>query len=851
MSNLISWINRVRWICPMPSWAYSHRGMREELVSSAPDSRNYKGIGIALLVIVIVCALIVTAVVLLTPPDTGPRVKNQRISLDEILHGEFQPNRFNGSWTSDTVLTFRNGDGALVSYDVFTKKLTNLVINTTFRTYNVYGTESYQISPDLRHLLLTVERKPKYRHSFEGKFKIYDIHKKHAYDLHSPGGPRSLLQFAGWGHRGSQLSVVWNNDLYYYNSVNAVPVRLTNDGESDVLFNAIPDWLYEEEILSSNKAMWFSPNGEKLCFAKFNDSKVDIQPIPRYGSELDPKANQYPKIEQLRYPKPGRPIPSVELFVFKTLPKEGDNSFPSAVVVKPPQSLRGKEYYVTIVSWIDDNRLLMNFLLRSQTQAVLAVCWDHNRKNSDYECAESQTETSHTGWVEINDQPLFDGERQAYFLPLPVNDGANGKFLHVAKISLATGERDYLTHGPFDIVSLKAYDKKNKFVYFLSTRENAPGEQHLYRVKDTKDDDKELECLTCDIGSGSANISDSPADLNVDIECSFVDAHFNPTADFYVRECLGPGIPSVALVDVVQNNTVVKIMDTNDRLRELVEIRAMPQVRNFSAPLTDKYNAAVRLLLPPGLRDEEIIKYPMVVDVYAGPGSIAIQERFVISWGHYLASKKNIIYASIDGRGSARQGETRMHEVYKHLGTIEVADQLAVVRYLKSMLHFIEEDHVALQGWSYGGYVTALALAQDSETDPVFCCGISIAPASNWLYYDAAYTERYMQNPSVNVGGYETADLTRQVDNIKNKKFFLIHGTLDDNVHYQQSMMLTQALVKKEILFSSLTYPDQRHQLSGVRAHLYRSMESFFDQCFNSNNAEEIGLMTVKARDRR
>lgn len=120
---------------------------------------------------------------------------------------------------------------------------------------------------------------------------------------------------------------------------------------------------------------------------------------------------------------------------------------------------------------------------------------------------------------------------------------------------------------------------------------------------------------------------------------------------------------------------------------------------------------------------------------YAGPGSIAIQERFVISWGHYLASKKNIIYASIDGRGSARQGETRMHEVYKHLGTIEVADQLAVVRYLKSMLHFIEEDHVALQGWSYGGYVTALALAQDSETDPVFCCGISIAPASNWLYY--------------------------------------------------------------------------------------------------------------------
>lgn len=112
-----------------------------------------------------------------------------------------------------------------------------------------------------------------------------------------------------------------------------------------------------------------------------------------------------------------------------------------------------------------------------------------------------------------------------------------------------------------------------------------------------------------------------------------------------------------------------------------------------------------------------------------------MQERFAVNWGHYLASNKNIIYATIDVRGSSRQGETRMHEVYKRLGTVEVADQLAVVRYLKSELPFIEEDHVALQGWSYGGYVTALALAQDSETDPVFCCGISIAPVSQWLYY--------------------------------------------------------------------------------------------------------------------
>ncbi|XP_018495147.1 inactive dipeptidyl peptidase 10 [Galendromus occidentalis] len=760
----------------------------EELVSSAPDSRNYKGIGIALLVIIIVCALIVTAVVLLTPPDTGPRVKNPRISLEEILTGAFQPNTYNGSWTSDTVLTFRRGNGDLVQYDVLKKETKVLVTSTTFRINNLGN--DYSISPDQRHMLMAVERKSKYRHTFEGKFKVHDVHKKHSYDLPQPssGNTKGFVQFAGWGNRGSQLIVVWNNNLYYYNSINSPPIQLTNDGVLDVVFNGMPDWVYEEEIFSSNKAFWMPASGNKLCFAKFNDSKVDIEPIPRYGSEKTPSVNQYTRIEELRYPKPGRPIPTVDLFVFKSLPKEGESSTPPAVQVRPPQSLRGKEYYVTMVSWIDENRLLVNFLHRNQTHAVLAVCSDQNRKNADYECVENNVESSETGWVDISQEPIYDAEKTAYFLKLPVNDGLRGKFFHVAKISLTNNERDYLTHGPYDIVDIRAYDKTKRLVYFMSGREEAPGERHLYRVRDTKEDENNVECLTCDMGGG--NFTD-PSES----ECTVLNAHFSPTADFYVRECLGPGIPTLALV-ATKNNTVVEIMDTNDRLRELVLSRAMPQVRNFQAPLTDSYNAAVRLLLPPGLRDEEIIKYPMVVDVYSGPGSLAVNGRFGVGWGHYLASRKNIIYATIDVRGSAGQGETRMHEIYKKLGVIEVRDQIAVVRYLKSELHFIQENHVAIWGWSYGGYVTGMALAKDTEQDPVFCCGISVAPVSNWLYYDAVYTERYMQLPTgnSNLFGYEKADLTRQVENIKSKKYMLIHGTLD-GTYRVYSMVNGEALL--------------------------------------------------------
>lgn len=148
-----------------------------------------------------------------------------------------------------------------------------------------------------------------------------------------------------------------------------------------------------------------------------------------------------------------------------------------------------------------------------------------------------------------------------------------------------------------------------------------------------------------------------------------------------------------------------------------------------------KIDASVTLLLPPTLRETEITKYPMLVHVYGGPGTQQVKQEYRVDWGHYISSKKNVIYASIDGRGSGFSGDKMLHAVYRRLGTVEIEDQQSVTRIISNEFDYIDKEKIGIWGWSYGGYATAMALATDSKTDPVFECGISVAPVTSWLFY--------------------------------------------------------------------------------------------------------------------
>uniref|UniRef100_A0AAQ5XWT9 Dipeptidyl-peptidase 4 n=1 Tax=Amphiprion ocellaris TaxID=80972 RepID=A0AAQ5XWT9_AMPOC len=234
-----------------------------------------------------------------------------------------------------------------------------------------------------------------------------------------------------------------------------------------------------------------------------------------------------------------------------------------------------------------------------------------------------------------------------------------------------------------------------------------------------------------------------------------------------------------------------------------------------------------QMFLPPGFKESK--KYPLLIDVYAGPCSQTADYAYTVNWATYLASTENIIVASFDGRGSGYQGDTLMHEIYKRLGTYEVEDQITATREFIKM-GFIDKDRVAIWGWSYGGYVTSMVLGSGSG---VFKCGMAVAPVSKWEFYDSIYTERYMLEPSKNLLAYTNSTVMERAKNFHSVQYLLIHGTADDNVHFQQAAEISEALVEEQVDFEAMWYTDKDHGLPGAaNRHVYTHMSHFLQRCF-------------------
>ncbi|XP_018328752.1 inactive dipeptidyl peptidase 10 isoform X2 [Agrilus planipennis] len=840
-----------------------HDHFDDELVSSNTTQRNWRGILIALLVIVVVLALIVTSVILLTPPDEGPRIKGARFRMQDFLGHDFQVLRFNGTWVSDDELLFKDQWGGISLLRASNLSTKTLMSNHTYLRLNPM---KYQLSPDHRFLLLAQNVQKIYRHSFRAQYTVYEIESSNSYPVrpypHSADHP--FLLYATWTPRGHSLVMVYNYDIYYRpapTSHNAY--RITKNAVPGILSNGIPDWLYEEEILGTNNAIWMSKDGHMMVFGSFNDSLVQEVKFPWYGS-VD-ENHLYPTIRSLRYPKPGTKNPEVILTV-------ADLADPSNIrmkEVKPPKEIAHSDYYFTAVSWVTLTEICVVWLNRPQNMSIVSIC-----KTPTWICHETQKIISTgQGWVDMGTSPLFGRDTSKYITIAPVRDGPAGFFKHAVSVNIPKARILPLTHGKFEVTRILAWDHLNDVIYFLGIPDNNPGQQHLYRA--TSEPPRKTGaslpppfCITCVkeppattmpyieygkyINSKTRHVDDDWLydDLTITTPptkkkksktdpsetapppCLYHNVIFSPGATYFVIECLGPNVPNSKLYKTsIPKPKLLLTLQDNSQLVKRISKMAQPQIKTFPVQISGGYQAHVRLFLPPGLREDEITRYPLVVQVYGGPGSQLVTERWRVDWNTYLAGNKDFIIAQIDGRGSGGQGQQLLHKVYYKLGTIEVSDQLEVTEYLRDTLHFIDKKRVAVWGWSYGGFVAALALANPKN---VFQCAIAVSPVTNWKLYDSAYTERYMGLPNVtdNYKGYDEADVSKKARLLKDKMFFLIHGTADDNVHLQQSMTLIKALSSSGTLFRQLIYPDEGHGLSGVKKHLYRSMDQFLDDCF-------------------
>uniref|UniRef100_A0AAQ4Q1Q9 Fibroblast activation protein, alpha n=1 Tax=Gasterosteus aculeatus aculeatus TaxID=481459 RepID=A0AAQ4Q1Q9_GASAC len=476
-------------------------------------------------------------------------------------------------------------------------------------------------------------------------------------------------------------------------------------------------------------------------------------------------AEQYPETVAIPYPKVGFNI-YTHVKLFVV-----DTTNPSRrTQVFAPASVASGDHMLCSVTWVTDQRVAAQWVTRKQNYVVVQV---YDFDESGWQEKQKFEQTSKTGWVgHYVPLPLFFAEDKLSFYKV-MSDTRGYKHIHLVK----DGKMTPVTSGRWEVIYISKLTKDAM--------------ESLGRGIFTSKGKDDVSCFLRD-------------------RCQYNSAYFSFNASYYRMDCYGQ-LPTVHPL------LKLSILEENKQLENILSEFQMP---------TMQYDLWYQMMLPPNFKKSK--KYPLLIHVYGGPCSQQVDYHFKLNWGTYLSSSNGIIVASFDGRGSGYQGDEIMHAIYRRLGTFEVEDQITAVRKFIDM-GFIDKDRIAIWGWSYGGYVTSMALGAGTG---LFKCGIAVAPVAKWEYYDAVYTERYMGNPKENSDFYKNSSVTARAKNFKTVDYLLVHGTADDNVHFQQAAQISKALVNVQVDFEAMWYTDKDHALTGSAFyHTYTLMSHFLQKC--------------------
>jgi dipeptidyl-peptidase-4 len=359
-----------------------------------------------------------------------------------------------------------------------------------------------------------------------------------------------------------------------------------------------------------------------------------------------------------------------------------------------------------------------------------------------------------------------------------------------------------VTSGNFDITELLGYDEKTKTVYYIAAEES-PMVRDVYSINLT--------------GQNKKKLSPKPGTNNVT---------FSEGYKFFINTNTNANTPAyISLHD--NQGKLIRVLEDNSKLVTVMKEYDLSPKEFFSFKTEENVSLNGWMIKPANFDKNK--KYPVLVTVYGGPGHNTVNDAWESQnylW-HQMLAQKGYIVVSVDNRGTQFRGEEFKKSTYKQMGKLETIDQIATAKYLGS-LAYIDKARIGIQGWSYGGYMTSLCMTKGAD---YFKTGIAVAPVTNWRYYDSIYTERFLQTPQENPSGYDDNSPINFVKLLKGK-YLLVHGTADDNVHYQNSIEMTTALVKANKQFDMFMYPDKNHGIYGgtTRLHLYTKMTDFITQ---------------------
>ncbi|XP_033021870.1 prolyl endopeptidase FAP-like isoform X1 [Lacerta agilis] len=732
------------------------------------------------------------------PAQQGTRVRNKGsnprpLTLKEYLDGDFGYKTISPYWISGNEYLHQFPEDDIILYNVEYQQSHTLLSNSVLKKVNA---TNYILSADQNFMLLESNYSKLWRYSYTASYHIYDLGNGAFVKGHElPHG----IQYIAWSPVGHKLVYVYQNNIYLKQGPREPAVQITTNGYWNEIFNGIPDWVYEEEMLAVKYALWWSPNAKNVAYLQFNDTGIPVIEYSYYGED------QYPRKIKIPYPKAGAKNPTVRVFVV-------DATHPEALgpkEVPAPAVIASSDHYVTWITWVRDNRICVQWLKRIQNFSVSAIC-DYNDRSMSWDCPQKQQhiEESHTGWAGgfFVSAPSFTSDGISYYKIFSDKDGY--KHIHYVKDSVEKAVP--ITSGKWEAIYI--YRVTDDTIFYSSNEfEGYPGRRNIYKINRRNPGTR--QCITCYLRKE---------------RCQYYAASFSYNANYYALLCYGPGIP-ISTIYESRYDREIRVLEANRDLESSLQKISMPTT-DFDKLEVDGITMWYKMVLPP--RFDKSKKYPLLIQVYGGPCSQSVKHTFGVSWTTYLASKEEIVVAFVDGRGTAFQGDEMLYAVYRKLGVYEVDDQISAVRKFIDM-GFIDEKRIAIWGWSYGGYVASLALGSGTG---VFKCGMAVAPVSSWEYYASIYTERFMGLPTKedNLEHYRNSTVMAKAENFRDVEYLLIHGTADDNVHFQNSAQISKALVNAQVDFQAMWYADQDHGIPGLSLkHLYTHMTHFLKQCFS------------------
>lgn len=732
-------------------------------------------------------------------PNSEISTSRQNLTFDDVRSGTFRPNLKEVQWihspesvTNDqgTYLLTDKVDGTtnyVVKSILDESYHYTLFSDSKFKSNGIeYDIDALVASPDLSKAVLKTNTTKGWRHSSEALYWVLDVKTAQIEPLKDT---LEKVSVTSWAPTSDSLAFIHKNDIYVKNLNSGNITRITDDG-SENIFNGKPDWVYEEEVFASDITLWWSPQGDKIAFIKFNDTLVPEFTIPYY---VQNGHEDYPELITIKYPKPGYPNPTAELLVAQL--SDGKATVHGATL----DSDEIDEKLITEVLWVSDDYVLLKVTNRaSDIREVFLVSAE-----KDAEVQRIRTDHAKDSWFEVTNNAVFVPKNKTLgrftdgYVDLVVHEGYN----HLAYFTPPQNPHGkLLTKGQWEVLSNHVDFQKNE-VIFTSTLELSV-QRHFYSV----------------------NLIDSPSSESVPAPrkitngTSWYGGSLSSGSRFLLLNYLGPEVPAQTLVDL-HTQATVKVIETNKDIREAVIKFELPKqvVSTVNLGFDEETGGDIIAnsveIFPPKFNAS--LQYPVLFYVYGGPGSQMVTNEFAVSFSQVVASELNAIVVTVDGRGTGynnhnvKSGSRFKFCVRDRLGHFEPIDQIAAAK-VWAERPYVDADRIAIWGWSYGGFLTLKTL--ETDTDHVFSYGVAVAPVTKWKLYDSIYTERYLRKPQDNPEGYETASI-QNTENFKNvTRFLIMHGSGDDNVHFQNSLRLLDEFNLGGVEnFDFMVFPDSDH----------------------------------------